>query len=77
MWQSGTMVDRGNCRTVRQIEKMFIWSGGVGIGGFRPVQAAPVIIERGASWLPAIIVEGVRIGKQRNRTQEWHWTASS
>lgn len=64
---SGTMVDTwatvGSCA---QIGKNVHLSGGVGIGGvLEPVQAAPVIVEDGAFiGSRAIIVEGVRIGKE-------------
>jgi 2,3,4,5-tetrahydropyridine-2,6-dicarboxylate N-succinyltransferase len=64
---SGTMVDTwatvGSCA---QIGKNVHLSGGVGIGGvLEPVQAAPVIIEDGAFiGSRAIVVEGVRIGKE-------------
>lgn len=64
---AGTMVDTwatvGSCA---QIGKDVHLSGGVGIGGvLEPVQAAPVIIEDGAFLgSRAIVVEGVRVGKQ-------------
>lgn len=64
---SGTMVDTwatvGSCA---QIGKDVHLSGGVGIGGvLEPVQAAPVIIEDGAFiGSRAIVVEGVRVGKE-------------
>ncbi len=64
---SGTMVDTwatvGSCA---QIGKNVHLSGGVGIGGvLEPVQAAPVIIEDGAFiGSRAIVVEGVRVGKE-------------
>ena len=64
---SGTMVDTwatvGSCA---QIGKNVHLSGGVGIGGvLEPIQAAPVIIEDNAFiGSRAIIVEGVRIGKE-------------
>jgi len=64
---SGTMVDTwatvGSCA---QIGKNVHLSGGVGIGGvLEPIQAAPVIIEDNALiGSRAIIVEGVRIGKE-------------
>ncbi|WP_226389215.1 2,3,4,5-tetrahydropyridine-2,6-dicarboxylate N-succinyltransferase [Penaeicola halotolerans] len=64
---SGTMVDTwatvGSCA---QIGKNVHLSGGVGIGGvLEPVQAAPVIIEDNAFiGSRAIIVEGVRVGKE-------------
>lgn len=63
----GTMVDTwatvGSCA---QIGKGVHLSGGVGIGGvLEPVQAAPVIIEDGAFiGSRAIVVEGVRIGRE-------------
>lgn len=63
----GTMVDTwatvGSCA---QIGKHVHLSGGVGIGGvLEPVQAAPVIIEDGAFiGSRAIVVEGVRIGRE-------------
>ncbi len=63
----GTMVDTwatvGSCA---QIGKGVHLSGGVGIGGvLEPVQAAPVIIEDGAFiGSRAIVVEGVRVGKE-------------
>ena len=63
----GSMVDTwatvGSCA---QIGKGVHLSGGVGIGGvLEPVQAAPVIIEDGAFiGSRAIVVEGVRIGKE-------------
>ena len=63
----GTMVDTwatvGSCA---QIGKHVHLSGGVGIGGvLEPVQAAPVIIEDGAFiGSRAIVVEGVRVGKE-------------
>ncbi len=62
-----TMVDTwatvGSCA---QIGKNVHLSGGVGIGGvLEPLQAAPVIIEDGAFiGSRAIVVEGVRIGKE-------------
>jgi 2,3,4,5-tetrahydropyridine-2,6-dicarboxylate N-succinyltransferase len=62
-----TMVDTwatvGSCA---QIGKGVHLSGGVGIGGvLEPVQAAPVIIEDGCFvGSRAIVVEGVRIGKE-------------
>lgn len=64
---SGTMVDTwatvGSCA---QIGKNVHLSGGVGIGGvLEPVQAAPVIIEDNCFiGSRAIVVEGVRIGKE-------------
>jgi len=64
---SGTMVDTwatvGSCA---QIGKNVHLSGGVGIGGvLEPLQANPVIIEDGAFiGSRAIIVEGVRVGKE-------------
>src|SRR5690606_28392842 len=64
---AGTMVDTwatvGSCA---QIGKDVHLSGGVGIGGvLEPVQAAPVIIEDGAFiGSRAIVVEGVRIGRE-------------
>ena len=64
---SDTMVDTwatvGSCA---QIGKGVHLSGGVGIGGvLEPVQAAPVIIEDGAFiGSRAIVVEGVRVGKE-------------
>lgn len=64
---SGTMVDTwatvGSCA---QIGKNVHLSGGVGIGGvLEPLQANPVIIEDGAFiGSRAIVVEGVRIGKE-------------
>jgi 2,3,4,5-tetrahydropyridine-2-carboxylate N-succinyltransferase len=64
---SGTMVDTwatvGSCA---QIGKNVHLSGGVGIGGvLEPLQAAPVIIEDDAFiGSRAIVVEGVRVGKQ-------------
>ena len=64
---SGTMVDTwatvGSCA---QIGKNVHLSGGVGIGGvLEPLQAAPVIIEDGAFiGSRAIVVEGVRVGKE-------------
>ena len=63
----GTMVDTwatvGSCA---QIGKGVHLSGGVGIGGvLEPVQASPVIIEDGAFiGSRAIVVEGVRVGKE-------------
>jgi 2,3,4,5-tetrahydropyridine-2-carboxylate N-succinyltransferase len=63
----GTMVDTwatvGSCA---QIGKNVHLSGGVGIGGvLEPIQAAPVIIEDDAFiGSRAIIVEGVRVGRQ-------------
>jgi 2,3,4,5-tetrahydropyridine-2-carboxylate N-succinyltransferase len=63
----GTMVDTwatvGSCA---QIGKNVHLSGGVGIGGvLEPLQAAPVIIEDDAFiGSRAIVVEGVRVGKQ-------------
>ena len=63
----GTMVDTwatvGSCA---QIGKGVHLSGGVGIGGvLEPVQAAPVIIEDGCFiGSRAIVVEGVRVGKE-------------
>ena len=63
----GTMVDTwatvGSCA---QIGKNVHLSGGVGIGGvLEPLQAAPVIIEDGAFiGSRAIVVEGVRVGKE-------------
>lgn len=62
-----TMVDTwatvGSCA---QIGSDVHLSGGVGIGGvLEPVQAAPVIVEDGAFLgSRAIVVEGVRIGKE-------------
>ena len=64
---TGTMVDTwatvGSCA---QIGKNVHLSGGVGIGGvLEPVQAAPVIIEDDAFiGSRAIVVEGVRVGKE-------------
>lgn len=64
---SGTMVDTwatvGSCA---QIGKGVHLSGGVGIGGvLEPVQAAPVIIEDNAFLgSRAIVVEGVRVGRE-------------
>lgn len=64
---SGTMVDTwatvGSCA---QIGKNVHLSGGVGIGGvLEPVQAAPVIIEDNCFiGSRAIVVEGVRVGKE-------------
>jgi 2,3,4,5-tetrahydropyridine-2-carboxylate N-succinyltransferase len=64
---SGTMVDTwatvGSCA---QIGKNVHLSGGVGIGGvLEPVQAAPVIIEDDAFiGSRAIVVEGVRVGRE-------------
>jgi len=64
---SGTMVDTwatvGSCA---QIGKNVHLSGGVGIGGvLEPVQAAPVIIEDDCFiGSRAIVVEGVRIGRE-------------
>ena len=64
---SGTMVDTwatvGSCA---QIGKNVHLSGGVGIGGvLEPLQAAPVVIEDEAFiGSRAIVVEGVRVGKQ-------------
>jgi 2,3,4,5-tetrahydropyridine-2-carboxylate N-succinyltransferase len=64
---SGTMVDTwatvGSCA---QIGKNVHLSGGVGIGGvLEPIQAAPVVIEDNAFvGSRAIIVEGVRVGKE-------------
>jgi 2,3,4,5-tetrahydropyridine-2-carboxylate N-succinyltransferase len=63
----GTMVDTwatvGSCA---QIGKNVHLSGGVGIGGvLEPVQAAPVIIEDNVFvGSRAIIVEGIRVGKE-------------
>lgn len=63
----GTMVDTwatvGSCA---QIGKNVHLSGGVGIGGvLEPLQAAPVIIGDGAFiGSRAIVVEGVKIGKE-------------
>jgi 2,3,4,5-tetrahydropyridine-2-carboxylate N-succinyltransferase len=63
----GTMVDTwatvGSCA---QVGKHVHLSGGVGIGGvLEPVQAAPVIIEDGAFiGSRAIVVEGVRVGRE-------------
>ncbi|MGV3705659.1 MAG: 2,3,4,5-tetrahydropyridine-2,6-dicarboxylate N-succinyltransferase [Arcticibacter sp.] len=63
----GTMVDTwatvGSCA---QIGKNVHLSGGVGIGGvLEPVQAAPVIIEDNCFiGSRAIVVEGVRVGKE-------------
>lgn len=63
----GTMVDTwatvGSCA---QIGKNVHLSGGVGIGGvLEPVQAAPVIIEDNAFiGSRAIVVEGVRVGRE-------------
>ena len=63
----GTMVDTwatvGSCA---QIGKDVHLSGGVGIGGvLEPLQAAPVIIEHGASFgSRCIVVEGVRVEKE-------------
>ena len=64
---SGTMVDTwatvGSCA---QIGSDVHLSGGVGIGGvLEPLQAAPVIVEDGAFiGSRAIVVEGVRIGRE-------------
>ncbi len=64
---SGTMVDTwatvGSCA---QIGKNVHLSGGVGIGGvLEPLQASPVVIEDDAFiGSRAIVVEGVRVGKQ-------------
>ncbi len=64
---SDTMVDTwatvGSCA---QIGKGVHLSGGVGIGGvLEPVQAAPVIIEDGCFiGSRAIVVEGVRVGRE-------------
>ena len=64
---SGTMVDTwatvGSCA---QIGKNVHLSGGVGIGGvLEPLQAAPVVIEDDAFiGSRAIVVEGVRVGKE-------------
>ena len=64
---AGTMVDTwatvGSCA---QIGKNVHLSGGVGIGGvLEPPQASPVIVEDGAFiGSRAIVVEGVRIGKE-------------
>ena len=64
---SGTMIDTwatvGSCA---QIGENVHLSGGVGIGGvLEPVQASPVIIEDNAFiGSRAVIVEGVRIGKE-------------
>lgn len=64
---SGTMVDTwatvGSCA---QIGKNVHLSGGVGIGGvLEPVQAAPVIVEDNAFLgSRAIVVEGVRVGRE-------------
>lgn len=64
---SGTMVDTwatvGSCA---QIGKNVHLSGGVGIGGvLEPVQASPVIIEDDAFiGSRAIVVEGVRVGRE-------------
>ena len=64
---SGTMVDTwatvGSCA---QIGADVHLSGGVGIGGvLEPLQAAPVIIEDGAFiGSRAIVVEGVRVGRE-------------
>ena len=63
----GTMVDTwatvGSCA---QIGRDVHLSGGVGIGGvLEPLQAAPVIVEDGAFiGSRAIVVEGVRIGRE-------------
>lgn len=63
----GTMVDTwatvGSCA---QIGKNVHLSGGVGIGGvLEPVQATPVIIEDGCFiGSRAIVVEGVRVGRE-------------
>ena len=63
----GTMVDTwatvGSCA---QIGEDVHLSGGVGIGGvLEPLQAAPVIIEDGAFiGSRAIVVEGVRVGRE-------------
>ncbi len=63
----GTMVDTwatvGSCA---QIGSSVHLSGGVGIGGvLEPAQASPVIIEDGAFiGSRAIVVEGVRVGKE-------------
>jgi 2,3,4,5-tetrahydropyridine-2,6-dicarboxylate N-succinyltransferase len=63
----GTMVDTwatvGSCA---QIGKNVHLSGGVGIGGvLEPLQASPVIVEDGAFiGSRAILVEGVRVGKE-------------
>ena len=64
---SGTIVDTwatvGSCA---QIGKNVHLSGGVGIGGvLEPLQAAPVVIEDGAFiGSRAIVVEGVRVGRE-------------
>ena len=64
---AGTMVDTwatvGSCA---QIGADVHLSGGVGIGGvLEPLQAAPVIIEDGAFiGSRAIVVEGVRVGRE-------------
>lgn len=64
---AGTMVDTwatvGSCA---QIGADVHLSGGVGIGGvLEPLQAAPVIVEDGAFiGSRAIVVEGVRIGRE-------------
>lgn len=63
----GTMVDTwatvGSCA---QIGRDVHLSGGVGIGGvLEPLQAAPVIVEDGAFiGSRAIVVEGVRVGRE-------------
>lgn len=63
----GTMVDTwatvGSCAQIGQNVHL---SGGVGIGGvLEPVQAAPVIIEDNAFiGSRAIVVEGVRVGRE-------------
>ena len=64
---AGTMVDTwatvGSCA---QIGADVHLSGGVGIGGvLEPLQAAPVIVEDGAFiGSRAIVVEGVRVGRE-------------
>ena len=64
----GTMVDTwatvGSCA---QIGADVHLSGGVGIGGvLEPLQAAPVVIEDGAFiGSRCIVVEGVRVGRER------------
>ena len=63
---AGTMVDTwatvGSCA---QIGKNVHLSGGVGIGGVRTLQAAPVIIEDNAFiGSRCIVVEGAKVGKE-------------
>ncbi len=65
--EAGTMVDTwatvGSCA---QIGRDVHLSGGVGIGGvLEPLQAAPVVVEDGAFLgSRAIVVEGVRVGRE-------------